>query len=155
METTRTDFDVVAKQHEEINEIIDDLKQFLTRPRPEVGQQGFHTWSTGLSEKLLHLHDKLFRHFRDEERSGFLGELSRSFPRASSAIDGLRKEHDWIVRDLGTLLSACIVYSSGRSPENPQLRRWTQSLLDRLAEHEREETDLYQRLQYEDLGVGD
>jgi len=155
MEAINTAFDQVAQQHEEIHGIIAELRLFLETPRPDVGEKGAHSWSTKLSEHLLLLHDKLYRHFRDEERTGFLGELNRAFPRASRAIDALCKEHDWILRNLGSLLSASICYSAGRAPENPQLRRWALSLVEHLERHEREETDLYQRLQYEDLGVGD
>jgi len=155
MAAIKATFDQVAQQHEEIHGIVAEIRLFLETPRPDVGEKGAHSWSTNLSEHLLLLHDKLYRHFRDEERTGFLGELNRAFPRASRAIDALCKEHDWILRNLGSLLSASICYSAGRAPENPQLRRWALSLVEHLERHEREETDLYQRLQYEDLGVGD
>jgi hypothetical protein len=48
-----------------------------------------------------------------------------------------------------------MVYSEGNQPANPQLRRWVSSVLDQLSQHEEEETDLFQQLQYQELGVGD
>ncbi|MFQ5876676.1 MAG: hemerythrin domain-containing protein [Acidobacteriota bacterium] len=150
-----TRFDDVLEQHRELRSLIKEMKRFLDRPRPEIGQRGSHTWASTLAGDLLHLHDSVFRHFREEERSGFLEEIETRHPPAIRAIKMLRNEHDRILAELRELLGAAMIYSEGKSPESPRLRRWTLSILDRIAQHEYEETELFQELQYLNLGVGD
>ena len=46
-------------------------------------------------------------------------------------------------------------YEEGRQPENPAIRRRLGELFDRLHKHDMTETELIQRLEYEELGSGD
>lgn len=152
---TRTSFDTVVEQHEELRELIADLREFLQGPRPESGKKGSHTWAFSLSEKLTRFHDKIFRHFREEEETGFLEELRRDNPSATHQLDALQADHATILADVRALLGATLAYGEGKPTSRPRLRRWTTSILDQLSEHERQETELLQRTYCEDLGLGD
>jgi hypothetical protein len=151
----KASFGEVLEQHRDIEGTIEKLKQFLEQPRPEVGVKGSHTWAHQLAADLLALHDKIFRHFREEEKSGFLEEITLRQPQAIRTVETLRRDHDRILSELRELMASAIVYSEGKTLESPRLRKWTLSLLDRLAQHEYEETELFQKLQYLDHGVGD
>jgi hypothetical protein len=151
----KTSFGEVLEQHRDIEGTIEKLKQFLEQPRPEIGVKGSHTWANQLAADLLVLHDKIFRHFREEEKSGFLEEITLREPQAIRTVETLRRDHDRILSELRELMSSAIVYSEEKMPESPRLRKWTLSLLDRLAQHEYEETELFQKVQYLDHGVGD
>ena len=153
--TNDTSLDEVLEQHRELVRMIDELRAFLDQPRPDVGEKGSHTWAAGLTERLTRLHDNVYRHFRHEERSGFLDELVVRRPTATRAVEVLRQEHDRILGDFRAIVGAALVYSEGKMPASPRLRQWTLSVLDRLANHELEETDLFQRILYEDLGAAD
>jgi iron-sulfur cluster repair protein YtfE (RIC family) len=154
MSETKTNFDTIVDQHQQLRRMIAELRAFLEEPRPEVGAKGSHSWASSLTEMLLRLHDKLFRHFREEERSGFLDELEREYPRAMHEIATLRSDHDRLLGDLRAILSAGMTYAEGKQPGNPQLRRWVVSLLDQISQHESEETELMQRLLVRDIGRG-
>jgi len=145
-------FEGVGEQHRKLSELIRTLQVFLEEPRPEIGQEGYQTWASALAENLTGLLDKVSRHFRAEERSGFLEEVERQFPQALQAVESLRRDHDRVLADLRAILSAALCYAEGGAPQNPQLRRWTLGVLNQLLEHEAEETEMLQRLYYEDVG---
>ncbi len=151
----KRDLEDLIEEHQTMQRSIEDLKGFLDAPRPDLGERGSHGWATGMAEKLLQLHDRLFRHFRAEEMSESLRELSVKRPHIHRAFETLRLDHDRILADLRSLLGAAMIYSEGKPPENPQLRRWTLSVLDRLSRHEHEETELFQRVLYNDTGAVD
>ncbi len=134
---------------------IEDLKGFLDAPRPNIGERGSHGWAAGMAVKLIQLHDRLFRHFRDEETSETLRDLSMKRPHVHRAFELLRLDHDRILAELRSILGAAMIYSEGKPPENPQLRRWTLSMLDSLSRHEHAETELFQRVLYIDTGAVD
>ncbi len=52
-------------------------------------------------------------------------------------------------------MTAGLNYSAGEAPENPRLRKALSELLDRLAKHEQDETELMTSVEYDDLGTGD
>ena len=141
--------------HPSMQRAIEDLKGFLDAPRPDVGERGSHGWAAGMAEKLVQLHDRLFRHFRAKEMSESLRDLSVKRPHIYRAFEALRLDHDQILADLRSILGAAMIYSEGKSPENLRLRRWTRSVLDRLSRHEHEETELFQRVLYIDTGAVD
>ena len=141
--------------HHSMQNAIEDLKGFLDEPRPGVGKRGSHSWAAGMAEKLMQLHDRLFRHFRAEEMSESLRDLSVNRPHIHRSFEALRLDHDRILADLRSILGAAMIYSEGKPPENPQLRRWALSVLDRLSRHEHEETELFQRVLYHDTGAVD
>lgn len=153
--TTREWIQKVLEEHRQLNAMIADLRQFLETPRPEVGQQGAHTWSTELTTRLVKLHDALFRHFQEEEEGGMMEELTEAHPRATGAVDSLIHEHEQILRDLRRCTNGALEYADGVEPRNPRLRRRIGDILDCLHRHEVEETDLIQRLEYEMIGIGD
>ena len=155
MVEVNTRFDTVLEQHTELRSLTGELRKFLEKPRPEIKTPGSHTWASILVGMLTQLHDKLFRHFREEEHSGFLDELSEYHPHALHAIEALRSEHDRFLADLRAILGSALIYSEGKPQAQTRLRRWTTSVLDRLAIHEREETELFQEVHYHDLGTGD
>ena len=145
----------VLEEHRELRGKVTELRQFLDNPRPEVGKRGSHTWAAGLSQQLVMLHDQLFRHFRFEDEGGLVEEISFRHPRAANAIQELCGDHAQMLRRLRGLMGEALDYSEGRTPEDPALRHHVSDLLDHLEEHEREETDLIERLEFEDIGAAD
>jgi hypothetical protein len=145
----------VLEEHEHLRELIADLKTFLEAPRPEVGVKGAHTWSSELSQRLVTLHDELFRHFRFEEEGGMVEELSVAHPRFADRIDEVVSEHPQMLKAVRNIMVDALSYSEGEKPEDPQLRRRVLAVLDQLSEHERKETDLIQRAEYRDTGAAD
>jgi hypothetical protein len=155
MERLRESYKEIAARHGELKVQIRELNTYLEYPRPDVEDTSAHTWATDLTGRLVEFQNSLFHHFRGEERSGLMEEMIQRFPQALPAITTLRTEHGRILQDLNSILSAAMTYSQGQMPENPHIRRWTSSLLDRLSHHENEETELMQGLIYQDLGQGD
>jgi hemerythrin len=155
MERLRESYKEVAARHGELKVQIRELSTYLENPRPDVTDTTARTWATDLTGRLVEFQNSLFHHFRGEERSGLMEEMGQRFPHAVPAITTLRTEHGRILQDLNSILSAAMTYSQGETPDNPHIRRWTSSLLDRLSHHEHEETELMQNLIYQDLGQGD
>ena len=149
---TETDFEAALREHTELREVMDDLQHFLEKPRPEIGQKGFHTWASEMSRRLVGLHDRLFQHFNDEEESGMLDELEERHPRAYEKIQALRGEHGEILAGIRDLMSATLSYSEGKKPPDPRLRQRLARILDKTSDHEQTETSLIQELLYDDLG---
>lgn len=145
----------VLEEHRELRQRVAELRHFLEDPRPDLGARGSHTWAAGLSQQLVSLHDQLFRHFRFEDTGGLVEEISFRHPRALNAIQELCGDHPKMLRKLRSLTVWALDYSEGRRPEDPALRRQVSLLLDRLQKHEREETDLIERLEFEDIGAMD
>ncbi len=147
--------DRVLAEHRELDRLIEDLRAFIAEPRPELGASGSHTWAAELSHKLVRLFDKLYVHFRDEERGGMIEDLMASHPRVAAAAESLLDDHKQMLRDLRRTTNAAMKYSEGRTPGDPALRKRLTTLLDALRRHEQVETELIQRLEYEEFGVGD
>ena len=145
----------IAAQHGELQVQIRELRSYLEKERPEPQAEEAYRWASDLTGRLLGFQNTLFRHFRTEELSGIMEDVSQRFPRAQSAINTLVAEHSRIMQELNSILAATMVYSQGQLPDQPNLRRWIHSLLERLSHHESEETELLQRLIYEELGRGD
>ncbi len=142
------------RQHKELRDVIDEIRGYLLQPRPEIGESGCHTWAAALSERMLRLHDQLFRHFRDEEQDGVLDELATRHPGSTSQIDLLQGEHKEILSGIRGLLDDTLIYSEGGEPTDARLRERLSALLDRLGQHETTETELIQSIEYLDLGEG-
>ena len=155
MQEVGTGIDEIVDEHRELRKMTAALRAFLEAPRPQVGAPGAHTWAAEFAEHLLKLHDKVFRHFRHEERSGVLEEIGRENPQAAAAVEVLGRDHDRMLADLRTLLGAAMVYSEAKAPEDSRLRRWALSTLSHLEQHEHEETELMQKTFCLDLGLGD
>ena len=155
MTTTDARLDRILEQHAELRETVSDMKAFLHHPRPEHGTEEASVWANRLAERLLHLHQRVNRHFQEEEASGFLTDLRERFPRTARTVDRLEAEHDMIRDRVRELLDATLTYSESRPTDNPRLRRGVLTILERLARHERKETDFVQTLFLEDIGVGD
>ena len=155
MQEVGTGIDKIVDEHRELRTMTDALRAFLATPRPQIGTPGAHTWAADLAEQLLKLHDKVFRHFRHEERSGVLEEIVRVNPQAAAAVEVLSRDHDRMLADLRALLGAAMVYSEAKTPEDSRLRRWALSILSHLEQHEHEETELMQKTFCLDLGLGE
>jgi hypothetical protein len=82
-------------------------------------------------------------------------ELTLAHPSASDRIANVLGEHPEILSAARQITGDLLHYSEGEDPSDPHLRRRIIELLDHLAEHERNETDLIQRLEYRELGDGD
>lgn len=152
MNPSTRSYEECLEQHKGIRNQIAEMKHFLEKPRPPVGTDESLPWATELAEKLTALHNSVFKHFREEEKSGFFDELSQKFPRAARTLDVLRLDHDRILADFRSVLGATMIYAEGKEPDSPRLRRWTLSVLDGLSRHEQEETELCQKLHYQEAG---
>ena len=153
MDDPQSTFQELLKDHSTLRGEIGDLRQFLERPRPEPGDEAYSTWLPSFAEKITRLYTGALQHFHREEQSGVLADIRDQHPRAIAAMETLRRDHDRILADLRSILSAVMVYGKGEMPARP-LRRWALSILDQFAEHEREEMDLFQELHYQELGGG-
>ena len=144
-------FQDLLKDHSTLRGEIGDLRQFLEGSRPEPGDEAYFTWLPSLAEKITRLYTGTAQHFRREEQSGVMADIRDQHPRAIAAVETLHRDHDRILADLRSILSAVMVYGKEEMPARP-LRRWALSILDQLVEHEQEETDLFQELVYQELG---
>jgi len=145
----------IEEEHDRLRDKIALVRSVLLKTGPSGDKTENADWASELAEVLTSFHDEIFRHFRDEEQSGFLAEMERVFPQAKHRVDGLRHEHDRILAEIRDVLAATIVYAAGRTPEHPAIRRWTLSILDRITKHEHDEGELLQKLLYTDLGQAD
>ncbi len=142
-------------EHDELRETLSEVRDFLVAPRPDPGAEGFHRWATAMSKQLIDLYDGLFRHFRSEEDCGVFTDLMRRYPRSSQRVESLRAEHAVLLDDLRELMKEVMEYSAGIAVEEPQIRRKLENIMQRLDAHESAETELMQRMLYNDLGGGD
>jgi hemerythrin-like domain-containing protein len=145
----------VLDEHKRLREMLGELKEFLALPRPAAGEPGSHTWASDLSVRLVKLHGELFRHFRFEESAGLVEDVAERHPRAHPRLQAVIRQHPVILNELKSIMADCLTYSEGELPEDPRLRHRVGLLLDTLHHHEREETDLFQRLEYRDHGAMD
>lgn len=148
-------FERIAAEHAEFRKINEGLRGFLDRPRPEIGHEGYHRWAAGLARHLVDLHDKLVIHFRHEEQDGFFEAIVDQAPSFAKRVDALSGEHGTILDGVRDLMNATLRYSEGKEPVDPHLRTRITTVLDQLGEHEFAETELMQRVEYRDIGVGD
>ena len=152
---TRAWMERVLKEHRDLKRMLARLRDYLEVPRPPLGETGFHTWASGLSEHLVKLHNELFRHFRFEEQGGMINDLERQHPRATRAVHYVLDEHPRMLRNARILVADTLKYSEGREIEDQGLRHRVTRLLDLLAEHERAENDLILSLELDDIGAAD
>ncbi len=142
-------------EHRQLVQALEETKEILKQPRPEAGSEAGHDWGAAMVQLLTRLHDRISRHFRSEERSEFLEELSSRRPHVARSIETLQQDHELILRDLQAIREAAVIYAEGKEPDEPHLRRRTLAVLDRIAHHEHTETELLQRALYEDRGTAD
>ena len=147
--------DEVLEEHKRLRAMCAELREVLGLPRPEAGVQGAHSWASDLSVRLVKLHDELFRHFRFEESVGLVEDVGERHPRAFPRLEAVIGQHPVMLSDLRSIMADALTYSEGKLPEDPKLRQRTLALLDDLHQHEQEETDLFQRLEYRDQGAMD
>ncbi len=145
----------VLEEHRQLQAAITAMRGFLEQPRPDIGDDAARGWSARLSKDLVELHHLLVRHFRFEEDGGMMTDLSEKHPRADRWVDDLIDEHRDLLHDVRAITEAVMFYEEGRQPENPAIRRRLNELFDRLHSHDKTETDLIQRLEYQELGSGE
>ena len=145
----------ILAEHRQLRTTVADLREYLDGPRPRPGEKGSHTWAARLSERILHLHDELVRHFRFEEDTDVVEELTISHPEAAHEIQEVLDQHPVILRGIRQITTDILTYSEGKRPEDPHLRQRILSLLESLSEHEQRETHLIQRLEYREFGTGE
>jgi hypothetical protein len=100
MQQVGTDIDKIVVEHRELRKLTATLRQFLDAPRPEIGTPGAHTWAADLADKLLKLHDTVFRHFRYEESSGVFDDILRETPQAAAAVEVLSRGSSGVLASL-------------------------------------------------------
>jgi len=145
----------VIDEHRELRAKVARLRTFLDAPRPMAGATGAHSWAAELSSHLSTLHDELFRHFRLEDESDMVEDISSSHPRAAYEITRIVGEHPRMLEEARELVAVTLAYSAAETASDLPLRQRVAALLDWLEKHEREETDLIQRLEYRDTGAAD
>ena len=145
----------ILEEHRQLEASITSMRRFLERPRPAIDDNEARDWSARLSKDLVDLHHLLVRHFRYEEDGGMMNDLSEKHPRAEHWVDDLVDEHRALLHDIRSITEAVMFYQEGREPENPRIRRRLTELFDRLHSHDQMETELIQRLEYEELGSGE
>lgn len=152
---TQSWVETVLEQHRHLQSVEEDLEKFLLASRPEAREKGSHTWSVELSQRLLSLHDELFRHFRFEEDSGVKEEVMVNHPEAAGKFTEILSEHSDFLGRLRGIVSDVLSYSEGVSPQDARIRRRVTNLLEDLGRHEQEENHLFQRIEYRDLVAAD
>ena len=145
----------ILEEHRQLEASIAAMQKFLEQPRPDIGDAAARDWSAQLSKDLVELHHLLVRHFRFEEDGGMMTDLAERHPRADQWVEDLVDEHRELLHDVRSITEAVMFYEEGRQPENPAIRRRLNELFDKLHKHDQEETELIQRLEYEELGSGD
>lgn len=152
---TRDWVESVLEQHRHLKSVVGDLEQFLDVPRPDTGVKGSHSWAVALSQRLLSLHDELFRHFRFEEETDVMDEILVSHPEVAGKLKEVLDEHPEMLSGLRRIVSDVMSYSEGVSPRDPKIRRRINALLAVFHHHEEEENHLFQRIEYRDMGAAD
>ena len=117
MPLTETTFQLMLDEHRSLRAVTDELRQFLGKPRPDLRQEEAHAWASSLAARLVQFHDKAYRHFRTEERDGFMDRLLKANPHATRTVELLQSDHDRILSDLRSLLQSVMVYAEHRQPE--------------------------------------
>ncbi len=145
----------VIEEHHELRAKVARLREFLDGPRPTAGNPGAHSWAAELSSQLSTLHDELFRHFRLEDESDMVEDISSAHPRAAAEINRIVDEHPRMLEEARELVGLALAYSAAEAASELPLRRRVGALLDWLEKHESEETDLIQRVEYRDTGAAD
>jgi hypothetical protein len=148
-------FEQALEEHRELREKLAGLRGVLDQPRPEAGGQAAQSWAAGLSSRLVELHAMLTGHFREEEEQGVLDKLAQKHPGSARQIIALKGQHQQVLDGIRELTAATLDYSAGTETADPRLRKRLGKLLDSIDSHEHVETDLIQRLEYQDLGEGD
>lgn len=148
------DVDATLNDHKMLRARVADLSSYLERPRPPIGEKGYHTWASDLTGRLVKLHDLLFRHFREEERSRLFEELAEQHPNHADTLEGLKADHGTLLNTLRELTAASMTYSEGKDPGDGRLRRRVSEFLETAGSHERRETRLIQKLHLRDIGRG-
>ena len=151
-ETSASNVGQMLSDHQRLRGLISGVRAFLKLERPDVEEREAHDWASQLSRLLLELHDDLYQHFQLEEDTGIFEELEEKFPNAAGKLEGYELEHGQILRELRAIMAASVAYADGATPADVRLRRRITQLLDKLAAHEAGESDLMQRLHYEDMG---
>jgi hypothetical protein len=151
----RADIEELLMEHRQLVRAIEETKEILKQLRPEAGSKSSHGWGNTMALQLTRLHARVSRHFRSEEQSEFLEDLYPKRPHVARSIETLQQDHERILGDLHAIREAAALYAEGKEPDEPQLRRRTLAVLDRIAHHEHAETELLQRALYEDRGNAD
>ena len=145
----------ILEEHRQLEASIAAMQKFLEHPRPDIDDADARDWSARLSKDLVELHHLLVRHFRYEEAGGMMTDLAEKHPRADRWVDDLVDEHRELLHDIRSITEAVMFYGEGREPKNPAIRRRLGELFDKLHKHDQMETELIQRLEYEELGSGE
>lgn len=145
----------VLKQHRHLQAVVANLEEFVSSPRPETGAEGSHSWAVALSQRLLSLHDELYRHFRFEEENEVMEEILANHPESAGQLKSVLGEHPGFLAELRLIVSDVLSYSEGVSPTDPRIRTRINDLLEEYHRHEREENHLFQRLEYRDTGAAE
>ena len=144
----------ILEEHRQLEAAIASMQEFLELPRPAVNAEEARDWSARLSKDLVELHHLLVRHFRFEEDGGMMADVSEKHPRADQWVTDLVDEHRTLLHEIRSITESVMFYEEGREPKNPAIRRRLSELFDRLHKHDQMETELIQRLEYEELGSG-
>lgn len=144
----------MLEDHEELRSTVGSTRSFLENPRPDPGETGYRRWAAAMSQQLADLHDGLSRHFREEESEGIFHDLAQRYPRASDRVEKFQGQHERLLEDLRSIMGDVKEYSAGIASDDPRLRRRVADVLSQVDSHERGESELLQRMYYNDIGSG-
>ncbi|MCA9320730.1 MAG: hemerythrin domain-containing protein [Planctomycetes bacterium] len=130
-------------QHGHIQALTAELLHQLTGPHPGLAPEDLAAF---ISVKLRVLRDTLSRHFQFEEAGGYMQDVLRRSPRHRGEVDRLLAQHVAILEVLSEL---------DQIHDGLTLKDRASRVLELLAAHERDETELIQRSIADEPGGGD
>lgn len=136
------DPETLALEHEAVRTAVAALRALLAVGPPDGSP-------ARLAGDLRRLHERLRSHFELEERGGYFAVTLAERPWLARAIERLQQEHIQLLAD-GEVLVATLQVCATVADAAGALS----TFLDRLAHHERDEFDLLQRAELDDLGRG-
>ncbi len=143
------------REHAQIRQGIIEVRELLRRAPTGLDSAEGDEWLVAIERVVGRLREAVERHFHDEECSGLFEEFQRQYPRASDRLASLKLQHGTILAELNDLLTGLVRCEGQAHPDATEIVEQGLRALGELARHEKEETEIFQRLPSEDIGTGD
>jgi hemerythrin-like domain-containing protein len=145
IESQSTQMDEILQEHEIVREIVWQLER-LVDEGGLVGQSS--EWSQRLCNELSAFYNHLQNHFDLEERDGYMLDVVAMLPEVSEQVEGLRQEHEQVLRAVKELIREGDMFASGLGVSMVDFRQRVQHVLSLIRRHETDENALIQRVFY-------
>ena len=140
-----------SREHEMMVRAVQALEGALASPAPRRER----AWKQRIRRELATVVGSLQEHCESAESpEGILTEVELRIGRASE-VSQARREHDKLLRDAMSLLSALDEFQRDQELSYPEVRRRALQLTARLRSHQAREADLLMFAFQQDIGVGD